>query len=71
MISVVDNALHQLTVAAWNLRAEVNAVDMTGWRVVDEVEVVQQDDGSFVVRLLEPDKPAPRKRGKAEDAEAE
>lgn len=72
MISVVDNVLHQLTNAAWHLKAEVSAVDMTGWRMVDEVEVFQIDDGSFVVRVLEPDAAPKRKRGKAEpEAEAE
>jgi hypothetical protein len=72
MISVVDNAFHQLTQAAWHLKAEAHAVDMTGWRMVDEVEVFQLDDGTFIVRVMEPDAPPKRKRSKAApDAEPE
>lgn len=74
MISVVDNAFHQLTQAAWHLKAEAHAVDMTGWRMVDEVEVFQLDDGTFIVRVMEPEPDAPpkRKRSKAApDAEPE
>jgi hypothetical protein len=62
MISVIENALHQLMVAATNLKAEAGQVDMTGWRLTDRVEVTQQEDGSFVVRVIEPDTPKSKRK---------
>jgi hypothetical protein len=55
MISVTENLEHQLAAwAAW-VRSEEAHVTMRGWKFVDEIEITQNRDGSYTVRVIEPD----------------
>jgi hypothetical protein len=57
MITLSENALHQLTIAGTGMLAEARAghVDVTGWRLLDAPEVVDNGDGSFTLRIAVPE----------------